>query len=61
MDAGEGDEGVDDGEDENDDEPRQMDLNHDWKLKWRYQAWRCLMYSNNIAAVYYVCFNLDCI
>jgi hypothetical protein len=27
MDAGEGDEGVDD--DENEDEPRQMDLNHD--------------------------------
>ena len=27
MDAGEGDEGVDDVEDENDDEPRQMDIN----------------------------------
>lgn len=27
MDAGEGDEGVDDGEDDNDDEPRQMDIN----------------------------------
>ena len=34
MDAGEGDEGVDDHEDDIDDEPRQMDLNHDWKLKW---------------------------
>jgi len=27
MDAGEGDEGVDDGEDDNDDEPRHMDIN----------------------------------